>query len=214
MTDNIEVFKQNSIRIKSSFGNIYVDPFEVTREYHDAAFVMITHDHFDHFSPESIKNVACTDTVLVVPDRMKAKAACLTGFVREIETVMPGGAYEIDGFEFDTVPAFNIGKNFHPREACWVGYVLYVEGKSIYIAGDTDATDFARDVYCDIAIVPVGGTYTMNALEAAELVNEMRPRVAIPVHYGSVVGKESDGEEFARYVEPPVKVEIKISFDR
>ncbi len=104
-------------------------------------------------------------------------------------------------------------KPFHPRTAQWVGYILRIDGKRIYIAGDTDATKEAKAVKCDIALVPVGGTYTMDARKAAELVNLIRPEVAIPVHYGSIVGKTSDGEAFAELVEPPVKVELKIKFD-
>ena len=104
-------------------------------------------------------------------------------------------------------------KPFHNRGAGWVGYIIRTSGKRIYIAGDTDATKEARAVKCDIALVPIGGTYTMDAKKAAELINEMQPEVAIPVHYGTVAGKPSDGEEFAKLVKAPVKVECKIKFD-
>ena len=114
--------------------------------------------------------------------------------------------------EFETVPAYNTLKPFHPKSAEWVGYVLRIDGKCIYIAGDTDATKEAKAVKCDIAIVPVGGTYTMDAKKAAELVNTIRPDIAIPVHYGSIVGKPSDGDVFAENVKSPVKVVFKIQF--
>ena len=156
MTKNIKVNEQNSIKIKSKYGMIYVDPFRIREKTNDAAFILITHDHYDHFSPEDIAKVAGKNTVLVVPEKM--------------------------------------------------------EGKHIYVAGDTDATKEAKAVKCDIAIVPVGGTYTMDAKKAAELVNTLRPNVAIPVHYGSVVGSPKNGEVFAENVMEPIKVEFKIRF--
>ncbi|MCR5735611.1 MAG: MBL fold metallo-hydrolase [Lachnospiraceae bacterium] len=210
MTENITVFTQNSIRIKSSLGNIYIDPFKMNEAPKDAAFILITHDHYDHFSPEDIKKVCCEDTVLVVPEKMVGKAGEVSGLVKKTETVKPGISKTIDGLEMETVPSYNNLKPFHPKSAGWVGYILVIEGKRIYIAGDTDATKEAKAVKCDVALVPVGGTYTMDAKKAAELVNEIRPEVAIPVHYGGAVGKPSDGADFAGYVKAPVKVEIKM----
>ncbi len=132
--------------------------------------------------------------------------------VGRLETVKPAVYREISGLEFETVPAYNTLKPFHPKSAEWVGYVLRIDGKRIYIAGDTDATKEAKAVKCDIAIVPIGGTYTMDARKAAELVNALRPDIAIPVHYGSIVGKPSDGDVFAGNVKSPVKVVFKIQF--
>lgn len=103
-------------------------------------------------------------------------------------------------------------KPFHPKSAEWVGYVLRTDGNRIYIAGDTDATKEAKAVKCEIALVPIGGTYTMDVKKAAELVNTIRPNVAIPVHYGSIVGKSSDGDVFAQNVKDPIMVEFKIMF--
>lgn len=212
MTENITVFTQNSIRITDRNRQIYIDPFQMREEPHDAAYVLITHDHYDHFSPEDIAKVACSRTVLIVPEKMESKAREVADLVSKVVTVNPGVYREIDGLEMETVPAYNTLKPFHPKTAEWVGYVLRIDGKRIYIAGDTDATKEAKEVKCDIALVPVGGTFTMNAKKAAELVNTLRPNVAIPVHYGSIVGKPSDGETFAGYVKSPVKVELKISF--
>lgn len=210
MTENIKVFKQNSIRIESSKGAIYIDPFEMEESPHDAAFVLITHDHYDHFSPESIEKVANRNTVLVVPEKMEKKAGEASGSVGRTVTVKPGIIKEIDGLVFETIPAYNTLKPFHPKSAEWVGYILRVNDKRIYIAGDTDATKEAKAVKCDIALVPVGGTYTMDAKKAAELINTIHPDVAIPVHYGSVVGTPKDGETFAALVKGPTKVEVKI----
>lgn len=212
MTENIEVFGQNSIRIRDDIGTIYIDPFQMKEEPHDAAFILITHDHYDHFSQEDIAKVVSDETRLIVPEKMLNKAQSVANLMKTIMTVAPGNTYEFDGLVFETVPSYNKLKPFHPRSAEWVGYILKIGGKRIYIAGDTDATTEAREVKCDIALVPIGGTYTMDAKKAADLINEMCPKVAIPVHYGTAVGSPKDGEVFAANVKDPVKVELKIKF--
>ena len=212
MIENIEVNTQNSIRIASRVGVIYVDPLEIPDERHDADYILITHDHYDHFSPEDIRKVVKAGCILVAPEKMAGKAQEVSDAVGRIDTVKPSIYREINGLEFETVPAYNTLKPFHPKSAEWVGYVLRIDGKRIYIAGDTDATKEAKAVRCDIAIVPIGGTYTMDARKAAELVNTIRPDIAVPVHYGSIVGNASDGDVFAENVKSPVKVVFKIQF--
>ena len=132
--------------------------------------------------------------------------------VGKVCLVRPGMNQEIDGLKFETVPAYNLLKPFHPKSAGWVGYVLHVGGKRIYIAGDTDATKEAKAVRCDIALIPIGGTFTMDAKKAAEFVNDLQPEIAIPVHYGNLVGSVEDGEVFAKNVKDSIKVEFKIKF--
>ena len=205
---NVEVFTQNSIRISGGNGKIYIDPFRMREEPKDADFILITHDHYDHFSPEDIAKVCKPETVLVVPEKMQSKAKEVSGKVARIETVTPGEHRMIDGLDLETVPSYNSLKPFHAKGAGWVGYIISVDGKRIYVAGDTDDTKEAKKVKCDIALVPIGGTYTMNAKQAAELVNEIKPEVAIPVHYGGIVGSPKDADTFAGLVKPPVKVEI------
>ncbi len=210
MTDNIRVFKHNSIRIESERGMIYIDPFGMEETPKDAAYILVTHDHYDHFSPEDIEKAACENTILVVPEKMAGKADVLSGQVSGIETVTPGKSYDIGGLKIETVPMYNILKPFHPKGAGWVGYVIEDSGQRIYIAGDIDAIKEAESVKCDVALVPAGGFYTMDAVKAAELVNRMQPKVAVPVHYGEIAGKPEDGEIFAAHVKPPVKAEILI----
>ena len=210
MTENITVFKHNSIKISTEFGAVYIDPFQIDEESHDAAFILITHDHYDHFSSKDIQKVAGKETVLVVPDAMEEKTGEVADLVSRIETVTPGATFNICGLELETVPMYNILKPFHPRKAGWVGYILTANGQRIYIAGDIDLIKEARTVKCDVALVPVGGFYTMDATKAAKLVNEIKPSVAIPVHYGNLVGTARDAEKFAELVKEPVKVEIKI----
>ncbi|MBR3735318.1 MAG: MBL fold metallo-hydrolase [Lachnospiraceae bacterium] len=212
MTENIQVFRQNSICIGSGYGKIYIDPFQIEGQPEDAAFIFVTHDHYDHFSPEDIAKVARKNTVLVVPEKMKKSAGKTADMVSRIETVKPGAFYEIDGLKFETVPMYNIMKPFHPKNAGWTGYILCIEDNRIYIAGDIDAIKEAKAVKCDVALIPIGGFYTMDAKTAAGLVNEMRPAVAIPVHYGHLIGKPADGNVFAENVADSVKVEFKIRF--
>ncbi len=212
MTENITVNGQNSIQIRDRLGMIYVDPFMMRVSPNDAAYIFITHDHYDHFSPDDIAKVVGDNTILVVPERMEGKVQKVANLVSSIVTVKPGVYREIDGLEFETVPAYNTLKPFHRKGDGWVGYVFRIDGKHIYVAGDTDATRESKAVKCDIAIVPIGGTYTMDAKKSADLINTIRPNVAIPVHYGHIVGKPSDGDVFAQYVKEPVKVEFKISF--
>ena len=210
MTENIRVLTHSSIRIQSGDTVLYVDPYKVSGRPQDADFVFITHDHFDHFSPEDIEKVSCDKTVLVVPEKMRDKVLQEADETRGIIPVKPDSPYDINGFSFETVPAYNRLKPFHPKTAGWVGYIFCLDGKRIYVAGDTDATPDARKLRCDVALVPVGGTYTMNASQAAELVNTIRPAAAIPTHYGSVAGSAADAESFREKVDPAVHVEIKM----
>jgi L-ascorbate metabolism protein UlaG (beta-lactamase superfamily) len=212
MTENIRVLTHSSIRIQSGDTVLYVDPYKVSGRPQDADYVFITHDHFDHFSPEDIEKVSCDKTVLVVPEKMRDKVLQEADETRGIIPVKPDSPYDINGFSFETVPAYNRLKPFHPKTAGWVGYIFCLDGKRIYVAGDTDATPDAKKVRCDVALVPVGGTYTMNASQAAELVNTIRPAAAIPTHYGSVVGTVSDAESFQRKVDPAIQVEIKMEY--
>ncbi|MCR4903225.1 MAG: MBL fold metallo-hydrolase [Butyrivibrio sp.] len=210
MIDNIEVLTHSSIKIKCKQGIIYIDPYRVKDEPHDADYVLITHDHYDHFSIEDIRKVIKDTTIMVVPVRMEDDAGELAPDVKSIVTVKPGIFKEVNGLELETIPAYNTVKPFHPRRAEWVGYILRIDGKRIYIAGDTGLTKEAKKVNCDIALVPVGGTYTMDTRRAAELINIIRPEYAIPTHYGCIVGREKDGQTFAKLVKPPVKVVEKI----
>ena len=164
----------------------------------DGDVILITHDHFDHFSPEDIKKAAKSGAVIAAPEKMAKKAADETGM--SVTPVKPGGTYEIAGIAVETVPAYNILKPFHPKSAGWVGYIVTVGGRRIYIAGDTDVTPESRKVKCDVAMLPVGGKYTMTAKEAAALTDIIKPAEAIPTHYGTVVGSADDGKLFASLV--------------
>ena len=149
---------------------------------------------------------------MIVPEKMEDDAGELRPEVKEIVAVKPGIYKEINGLEIETVPAYNTIKPFHPKRAEWLGYILRIDNKRIYISGDTGATKDARQVKCDIALIPIGGTYTMDVKKAAELINLIRPEYAIPTHYGSSVGNKTDGQTFASLVKKPIKVIEKIQY--
>ena len=111
----------------------------------------------------------------------------------------------VQGIKFETIPAYNTNKTFHPKENDWVGYIIDIKGVKYYISGDTDITEESKKVKCNVAFVPVGGTYTMDAKEAAQLINIIKPEIAIPIHYGSVVGTNEDAEEFIKNLNPLIK---------
>ena len=194
----IKVITPSCIRITEGGVVIYADPFHMPDDPRDGDIILITHDHFDHFSPEDIKKAAKSGAVIAAPEKMSKKAADETGM--SVTPVNPGGTYEISGLPVETVPAYNILKPFHPKSAGWVGYIVTVGGRRIYIAGDTDVTPESKKVKCDVAMLPVGGKYTMTAKEAAALVDIIKPAEAIPTHYGTVVGSADDGKLFASLV--------------
>ncbi len=208
-TDNLEVLIHSSIRIRGK-KTIYIDPFKIEGKARDGDLILITHDHYDHFSPEDIARVARDTARIVVPEKMKDQAADLGFSGDKLLTVSPGILKETDGILVEAVAAYNNMKPFHPRKKGWVGYLLTIDGRRIYIAGDTDMTKENQKIKCDVAMVPIGGTYTMDAKKAAELVNLIGPGTAIPTHYGSIVGKKEDEEIFCKNVNAGIKVEIRM----
>lgn len=213
MLDNVTVFTQNSIRIEGE-KIFYFDPFYLEVESHDADAVFITHDHYDHFSPKDFRKVARPDTVFVVPEKL-VDATTEAGISREhLVPVKPAQQLEVLGQPIETVPSYNLDKEFHPRQNGWVGYLVTLSGVRYYIAGDTDDTPEAEQVDCDVAFLPIGGTYTMNAVQAAHLANAMRPHKAVvPTHFGSIVGDPADADTFAAHVDPDLIVVRKIAFE-
>lgn len=207
MLEDIEVLCHSSIKLNTE-KIIYFDPFRINENYHDADIIFITHDHYDHYSEEDIDKVEKTGTGIVAPEDLLAKLL-KKGFQKEnIITVKPNESYTVKNIKFTTIPAYNINKQFHPKENKWVGYLIEIDDSSYYIAGDTDITEENQKIKCDVAFVPVGGTYTMNYKEAAELINIIQPKVAVPIHYGSIVGTEQDAANFSKLVSPEIKVEI------
>jgi len=204
MLENIEVLYHSSIRINKE-KIIYIDPFKINKNYNDADIIFITHDHYDHYSEEDIDKVINENTTIIIPDELLTKLLRKGINKNAIITVEPNKNYMVQGIKFETISAYNTNKTFHPKENGWVGYIIIINGIRYYIAGDTDITEENKQVKCDVAFVPVGGTYTMDFKEAASLINEIKPKIAIPIHYGSVVGTEQDAIDFIKLLHPEIK---------
>ncbi len=204
MLENIEVLYHSSIRINKD-KIIYIDPFKIDKNYNDADIVFITHDHYDHYSEEDIDKVINKNTTIIIPEELLTKLLRKGINKNAIITVEPNVKYMVQGIKFETIPAYNTNKSFHPKENDWVGYIITLNDIRYYIAGDTDITEENRKVKCDVAFVPVGGTYTMDFKEAAQLINEIQPEIAVPIHYGSVIGTEQDASDFIKLLHPNIK---------
>ena len=209
MLENIEVLCHSSIKINKE-KVIYIDPFKINKNYNDADIIFITHDHYDHYSEEDIDKVIKEDTTIVISKDLLKKLLKKGINKNAIIVAEPNKEYETQGINFNTIPAYNINKKFHPKENNWLGYIITINNVKYYVAGDTDITDENRKVKCDVAFVPVGGTYTMDFKEAARLINEIKPKIAVPIHYGSIVGTKQDARNFINLLNSEIKGVILI----
>lgn len=184
---------------------VYFDPFRL--EGHDfpaADLVCISHGHHDHFSPDDLAKIVTEKSVVVTE---KAVAGKMDGH-GQVMVVAPGDSIDVDGIIVEAVPAYNINKKFHPKKNSWLGFIVTIDGVRIYHAGDTDLIPEMKGYVADIALLPVGGTYTMTAAEAAEAALIIRPQVAIPMHYDAVVGTSEDARAFAEALQGKLRVEV------
>jgi L-ascorbate metabolism protein UlaG (beta-lactamase superfamily) len=209
MLENIEVLIHSSIKINKG-KVIYIDPYKIDKEYNDADFIFITHSHYDHFSEKDIIKVIKNNTTVIIPEELMKKVLKLGVSQENIIPVEPNECEIFEDIKFETIPAYNINKPFHKKENGWVGYIIELKGIRYYIAGDTDITEENQKVQCDVAFVPVAGTYTMDYKEAAKLVNTIKPKVAIPIHYGDIVGIVGDAKKFIKLLDDDIRGEILI----
>ncbi len=198
MVENIFWLGHSSVRINAD-KVIYIDPWKL-KAPEKADLILISHPHHDHFSLDDIEKIRGKDTVVITAGDCAAE---LSGDVR---VVKPGDVVRVEETEIEAVPSYNIGKQFHPRENNWLGFVITVMGKRVYYCGDTDRIPEMESIRADIIIAPVGGTYTMDAEEAARAVNMMQPEAAIPIHYGDIVGSVKDAERFKALCNVPVYI--------
>lgn len=208
MLENVEILGHSSLKFKFD-KIIYIDPYKINSNINDADVIFITHSHYDHLSSEDIEKIRKEDTIIIVPEDAKLQVLKMGFKERNITIVEPNRHYYTNGIEFYTLPAYNENKKFHPKENEWVGYNILLDGIVYYIAGDTDAIDDLRYVKCDVAFLPVDGTYTMNYVEAATLANEIKPRIVVPVHYGVIAGTIQDAYNFKRLVDKNITVYIE-----
>lgn len=201
----IKINAHSSIKIEGE-KNFYIDPYLIDEYVNDADILLITHGHYDHLSKTDILKIINEDTIIVCPQTIVGQIKNICS--NKIIAVIPNRIYELENVKIETIPSYNTNKNFHPKEENWVGYILTIDGIKYYIAGDTDITEENKKVQCDVALVPVGGTYTMDYKEAAELINVIKPKIAIPTHYGSITGTKEDGVNFSKLVDDDIKVEL------
>lgn len=209
--NNITINKQSSIKIAGD-RNLYFDPFEIKKASNDADIIFVTHEHFDHYDIKSIAKIITDSTIVVAPETMKAKVIGDLGIAEtSFMGLLPGDSREILGVSVEAVPAYNVGKPFHPQSNNWLGYLVTMDDTTYYVTGDTDANEDVSKVTCDVLLVPIGGKYTMDKDEAAKLVMAIKPKAVIPTHYGDVVGSPRDGKAFAKLItDKDIVVEIKL----
>jgi L-ascorbate metabolism protein UlaG (beta-lactamase superfamily) len=176
-----------SVMVKTSKDIVYIDPWKVGTTLPEADIILLTHDHYDHYSEDDINLLAKNRTRIIAP--------MATGLVTDI--LQPGQSLDIDDLSIEAVPAYNIDKEFHPKKNNWVGYVLKLEGKKIYHTGDTDHIPEMKGLVVDVALMPVGGTYTMTAEDACNALQDIRAEHVIPIHFGDIVGSRKDAEKLS-----------------
>ncbi len=207
MTKNIHWLGHDTFKITGE-KTIYTDPFKLKNK-NTADIILITHEHRDHCSPEDIKMIQGKNTVIVATQDCAQKITGAAAKSENIKTVKPGDKIKVSGIEIEAVHAYNTNKNFHPKNREWVGYIFTVNGQRIYLAGDTDyISEMKTFKNIDIALLPVSGTYVMTADEAVKAALDIKPKIAIPMHYGTIVGSEDDAKKFADALKGKVEVEI------
>ena len=203
MLDRFTWFRQSAFLYRGDGLTVYIDPWGVTTD--DKADVLfITHAHYDHFQPDEIEKVRKRDTKIFAPADVARE---LSG---NVTPVKPGDTIDAGVLKAQAVPAYNTAEerlDMHPKKNNWVGYVITLGSNVYYHAGDTDHAPELSKVRADVAFLPIGGTYTMDVVEAAEMAKALGPKLAVPMHFGFVVGTPSDAERFAKEADP-VKVEI------
>ena len=207
-----EVLFHASIRIEYNGQIIYFDPFKVNKEYKDATIVFVTHSHYDHYSEKDIKLVDNDKTHYVMPLSMKNDISYPNK--DKVLFIEPDKSYEICGIKFDVVYSYNKHKLFHRKANKWVGYILTLDNEKYYIMGDTDENEDVLKVKADYIFIPIGGTYTFDAKDAASYINKVTPKVAIPIHYGKIINsKPKTLDTFVSSVNKNIKIDAQLKED-
>lgn len=198
---NIQWLGHDAVRLTGS-RVIYFDPYQISTDQ-PADIILISHEHFDHCSPEDVAKILQKDTVIVTD---AASASKLKG---DLKVVAPGDRLQLKGVDIEVWPAYNTNKKFHPKKAGMLAFVVTLDGTRYYHAGDTDLIPEMSEIKADIAFLPVSGTYVMTAEEAVQAAKTIKPTIAaIPMHYGAIVGDLKDAEKFKKALEGQVQVVI------
>jgi len=179
---------------------IYVDPFQLKGNPRKADLILITHDHYDHLSETDIEKIRTDETIIVIPASVKKT---FRGDSRKINL---GETLKFGNISIKAVPSYNTNKTFHPKSARNIGYILTIDDIRYYHAGDTDIIPEMGNLDVDVAFLPVGGTYTMTPEEAAEAARIIQPKLAVPIHYNSIVGSIKDAKTFEKLCDIPVTI--------
>ncbi len=200
MSIQVKWIHHASFRIEGEGTICYIDPWKIPPSPPDADLVFVSHAHHDHLSPEDIKKISRADTAIVAP-------ADVIASLHAQNALVPGESLTLKNVTIQAVAAYNIGKAFHPRGNNWCGAVFTIGGKRIYYAGDTDLIPEMSDLTdVDLALLPVGGTYTLGPDQAAKACAAIKCKAAVPYHYGDIVGTSSDAQAFAK--QAPCKVHV------
>lgn len=200
--NNLDWLGHDCFRLRAAGQVLYFDPFQLSGKLPQADIILVSHDHFDHCSPEDIKKISSESTVIITEPQSATK---LSG---NIKTLAPGEQITSGPFIIEAVPAYNTNKKFHPKANKWLGFIVTVDGVRIYHAGDTDYIPEMKQIKTDIALLPVSGTYVMTAEEAVEAALTIHPAIAVPMHFGAIVGEQSDADLFAEKLAGKIKVHI------
>lgn len=204
--NDISWFSQGALRIKYNGHVIYTDPFDIDDDYHDADYILISHSHFDHFSPENIEKVLKSDTAFIVPMSVSDE---LDRYPKhQIVEIVPFDVLDLEFMVLEAVPAYNIVKaDKHPKENGWVGYVMTMGETVLYYTSDTELIPEMTDIKADIIFVPLGQKFTMNSVEdAANAVLLTQAKIAVPIHYGKYEGSEEDAKNFEKLLRGKAEV--------
>jgi len=207
MVDNLHWLGHDSFRI-DGLKVIYFDPYKLAKKSPKADIILITHEHFDHYSPDDLRLISSRDTIIVTDNSVARQLQNTKLIFKEVKPLSPGDDIQVDGVKISAVASYNTNKQFHTRDSKKLGFIVTTEGIKIYHAGDTDIIPEMKDYECDIALLPVSGTYVMTAEEASRAVLAIRPKLAIPMHYGSIVGSQEDARRFRDLLRG--KAEVKI----
>lgn len=207
MIENLHWLGHDAFRWDGS-KTVYFDPWHIADGAKKADLICVSHEHYDHYSPEDIARISAKETVILTSAEaaLQMKGARITS--KEVRAMAPGQKADVGGASITATASYNIGKKFHPKNANKLGFLVTMDGVTVYHAGDTDAIPEMSSYRCDIALLPVSGTYVMTADEAAAAARAIRPKVAVPMHYGEVAGSAADAKRFEQALKGDIEVKI------